>query len=62
MLLLLLLLHIIWTHLFLRIVWRIATESSGDASRKEYEGGSDSDDDGDDSGSADASTTSKKQQ
>jgi hypothetical protein len=32
------------THLFLRILWRIATESSGDASRKEYEGGSESED------------------
>ena len=42
MLLLLQVLHIIWTHLFLRILWRIATESTGDASRKEYEGGSES--------------------
>jgi hypothetical protein len=42
MLLLLQVLHVIWTILFLRILWRIATEGSGDASRKEYEGGSES--------------------
>ncbi len=36
-------LHILWTYLFLRILWRIATESPEEASRKEYEGGSDSD-------------------
>ncbi len=56
MLLLLQVLHIIWTHLFLRILWRIATESTGDASRKEYEGGSESD--GDEP--ADADTAAKK--
>ena len=45
------------THLFLRILWRIATESSGDASRKEYEGGSESDEDVDEDGSSDTPVT-----
>jgi hypothetical protein len=60
MLILLQVLHIIWTHLFLRILWRIATESTGDASRKEYEGGSESEGDEDESETAPAANKKLK--
>jgi hypothetical protein len=44
MLLVLLLLHIYWFHLFLMIGYRILTESAREASRQEYEGDSDDED------------------
>lgn len=48
---LLFVLHILWTFLFLRILFRILTKSAADASRNEYEG--DSDDEVDDAAKTD---------